>query len=361
MRNRNDRKGVLAIPALALIFLLAFAPAAQASYDPIAGGPTKLVLDKGFLSFLKKHGVKLSATKPAAMKAGKATFPAFGGEFDPTIGKGTIELEGGLKLQAGPKHLPINHLMVKTKRTPLFAKVGGGQLKLASASKISAARQGFDSQFTAQKLKLTAKLAERMNKRLDLKDTFAEGQPLGTLVSKTEPATVTVLPQNRATIVLNSETVAKLNAHFVAVNPIAPAEHSDATFTFPIIVGGAIAPDASTGTLRSGGAMEFLQLGGGQIFWHELWLDLGAKADSAEANVQPSPPYSGKQDRAPLLDFGAATVTSDPSARTITVTGAPLTLQAATAATFNQAFAQGKEAFKAGEPFGTLSFTAQGQ
>jgi len=346
---------------LALFALLALAPQASATYDPIGSGAAKLTLDKAFLSFLKKHKVKLSATKPAKLKAKTATFPASGGEVDPTIGKGTIELEGGLKLVAAKKHLPINHLMVKTKRTPLYAKVGGGQLKIASASKLSFARQGFGSRFTAQKLKLTAKLAERLNKRLDLKDTFSEGQPLGTLISKTDPATATVLAANKATLLLNPETLAKLNALFVSVNPIFPAEHTGSTFSFPIVVGGAIAPNASAGTLRTGGDLELLQLGGGQIFQHEFWLDLGAKSDSAEVNVQPSPPYPGKQGRVGVLDLGAATVSSDPRARTITVSGAPLTLQAATAASFDEAFAAGKEVFKAGEAFGTLSFTAQTQ
>jgi hypothetical protein len=171
----------------------------------------------------------------------------------------------------------------------------------------------------------------------------------------------TVLPQGRATVVLNPETVAKLNALFVAVNPIFPAEHSGPTFTFPIVPGGAIAPDASAGTLRSGGDIEALQLGGGQIFWHEPWLDLGAKATLAEVNVQPSPPYPGKQGQIPILDLGVGAVSSDPKARTITVSNAPLTLQAPTAASFNQAFAAGKEVFRAGEVLGTLSFTAQGQ
>lgn len=67
------------------------------------------------------------------------------------------------------------------------------------------------------------------------------------------------------------------------------------------------------------------------------------------------------QGRIALLELGAAAVSSDPGARTITVSGAPLTLQAQTAATFDEAFAQGKEVFRAGEPLGTLSFVAVGQ
>jgi hypothetical protein len=73
----------------------------------------------------------------------------------------------------------------------------------------------------------------------------------------------------------------KLADLFVSLNPIAP--------------GGALSPDASLGTLRTGGAIELLQQSGGQLFEHELWLDIGARSASSEQEVRPSPPYAGKQ------------------------------------------------------------------
>lgn len=81
----------------------------------------------------------------------------------------------------------------------------------------------------------------------------------------------------------------------------------------------------------------------------------------AEANIQPSPPYAGKLGRVALLDFGIGAVASDPNAGTISLAGAPLGLAASTAAAFNQAFAEGKAVFAAGEAVGSLSFSAQGQ
>jgi hypothetical protein len=356
MRPRCAVAGVLA-----LLVSAALAPAAYAAYDPVGSGTTRLTLDQGFRSFLRAHGVKLTAAAPARLSARTAVFPAAEGEVDPTIGKGTVELEGGLVLRAAGKHLPLDQLMVKAKRTPLLGKLGGGQLKIATASRIAFRREGFGAGFTATKLKLTAKAAIRLNKRLRLGDAFSAGQLLGSLLSKTEPATTTVLSSGKATIVFDSQILAKLDVLHVSVNPIFPAEHVGPTFTFPIVVGGAIAPDGSSGTLRSGGDLEFLQLGGGQVFWHELWLDLGARVDSAEANVQPSPPYPGKLGRVGILDLGPGAVSSEPAARTVTFSGAPLYLQAATASSFNQAFAQSKEVFRAGEALGTVSFTAQGQ
>ncbi len=353
------RAAPLCTGALALLAFLA--PASQAAYDPVGSGTVKLTLDRSFRSFLKQHGVKLSASAPAKLSAKAASFPTSAGEVDPTIGKGTLEPEGGLVIKAGGKHLALDHLMVKTKRTPLLGKLGGGQLKLAKAKRISFKRQGFASAFTATKLTLTAKAATRLNKRLRLKDAFSEGQLIGTLVAKTQPATTTVLPSGKATVLLDPQILAKLDSLHVALNPIFPAEHVGPSFSFPIIAGSEIAPDASAGTLRSGGALEFLQLGGGQVFWRELWLDLAARVESAESEVQPSPPYAGKQGRVGVLDLGGGVVSSDPRARTVALGGAPLSLQAGAAAAFNQAFAQGKAAFAAGEVLGAVSFTAQGQ
>jgi hypothetical protein len=346
---------------LALTALLAAALPAPASYDPLGSGAAKLTLDRGFARFLSHNQLKLSAGAPATRRGRALTLPVSGGKMDPTSARGEVEVEGALFFASAKRRLPLRQLTVKTTHAPLIAKVGGGQLKLATSAVLDSSRLGFGSEFAARKLKLTAKLATRLNKKLRPPEPFGAGQALGTLLTRAQPQLVTVLDSGRATLDFAPAILAKLDSLFVSVNPIFPAEHVGPPFTFPIIVGGAIAPDASSGTLRTGGDVEFLQLGGGQVFWHEQWLDLGAHVDSAEANIQPSPPYPGKQGRTGLLDLALGATASDPSARTITLSGAPLTLQAQTAAAFNQAFAQGKEVFKAGELLGTVSFTAQGQ
>ncbi len=359
MRHRPTCAQVVLLALLALVLVPA---PASASYDPVGSGTTKLTLDKGFLAFLKKDGVTLGANAPARLRAGTLVLPVSGGLLDPTVGKGQIEGPGALVFK-GRKKVPFKDITVKTTHSPLVAKVGGSQLKVADSGRLSFKREGFGTDFSAAKLKLTAKVAERLDKKLRPKLPFVAGQALGTLASKTQPRTIAVLEAGRATVVLDAGFLAKLNALFVSVNPIFPAEHSGPTFTFPIIIGGAIAPDASSGTLRTGGDVELLQLGGGQVFWHEFWLDLGARVDSAEADLQPSPPYAGKAGRIGLFDAntGGSAISSDPGARTIAVAGLPLTLQAQTAATLNQLFAEGKEDFRPGDPLGTLSFTAQGQ
>lgn len=347
--------------ALAALAILALAPAAQATYDPLGSGQSRLTLDKRFTSFLEKNGIELSASAGARRKGATFTLPVTAGNMDPTIGKGEIDTEGTLVFQNERKRVPFRKLVLKTKHTPLIAKVGGSQLKVATSAKLSSRREGFGTVFAAKALKITAKVATRLNKKLRPRIPFEEGQPLGTLSSNAQPRLVTILEQGRAALVFDPAFVTKLDGLFVSLNPIFPAEHNGPTFTFPIIPGGQLAPSGAEGMLRTGGSVELLQLGAGQIFWQELWLDLGAKGDTAEVDVEPTPAFPGKLGRVGVFDLGPTAVSPDTKARTISASSAPLTLQAPTAKTLNEAFAVGKEVFKAGEVVGALSFTAQGQ
>jgi hypothetical protein len=348
----------------ALLCALVLAPGASAAYDPLASGSATLTLEKPFAAYLNANGIELTATAPAKRRGQRLLLPAQSGEWDPTTGKGTIEAEGAVVFQRERKKVPLREIVIKAKRTPLYAKVGGGQLKVASAQRIATAREGFGARLTATKLALSEKVATRLNKKLRPAEPFEAGQVIGTLLTRVQPQTVTVLAQNKATLLPDPAILAKLDQLHVSLNPVSPAELAPGPlFSFPIIAGGQIAPDASLGTLRTGGDLEFLQLGAGQIFWHEQWLELAAKIASAEANIQPSPPYPGKQGRLGVLglDLATATVYSDPGARTVSVSGAALALSAATAAAFNEAFAAGKAVFAAGERLGSVSFVAQGQ
>jgi hypothetical protein len=202
-------------------------------------------------------------------------------------------------------------------------------------------------------LALTEKVATRLNKKLQTKDFFQEGQAIGSLKSQPLPQRVAILPQGQGTLVPDPAILAKFKALFVSLNPISPAELAPGPILkFPIAVGGQIAPDASEGSLRLGGAIELLQLGAGQVFHKEYWLDLGARSASAEVDVEPTPAFPGKLGRIGVFDLGAGVVSSDPKSRAISVSNAPLILQAQTAQTFNEAFAAGKAVFGAGGPLG---------
>lgn len=350
------------LAALLCLTSPSFSSPAGAAYDPVASGTATLTLDKSFATYLRRNGVELTATGPARRKGQKLALPVSGGEWDPTTGKGTLEAEGSLVFQGARGKVPLRDLVLKAKRTPLYAKVGGGQLKVAAAKKVAAARAGFGAKLTATKLALSAKVATRLNKKLRPREPFTANQPIGALTARAQPATVAVLPTGRASLAPTAAFLAKLDSLHVSVNPIAPAELAPGPlFSFPIVAAGQIAPSGTAGTLRTGGELEFLKLGAGQVFWREQWLDLGGRADLAEVDLRPSPPYGGKQGQVGILGIGAGGVSSDPAARTVSVSAAPLTLSAATAQAFNEAFAEGKAAFAAGEALGGVSFVAQGQ
>lgn len=350
----------LAIVLFALVALGQAAPA-TAAYDPIAGGSSELALAPGLLARLRHDGVRLSARAPAQLRGGKVSFPAASGKIDPVAGRGAIDHEGALVFSAGRRRLPMKALQLKTTRarSPLAAKFGGGKLKLAESSRLTTERAGFGFVASVTAIRLSAKVAERLDKKLRLHGTFVAGMPFGRARTVAQPQTAAILPRGRASLELAPGFAAKLQSLFVAVNPVFPAEHPG-PFTFPI-TGRQIAPEGSSGVVRTAGSLELLQLGGGQVFWADPYADLGARLVSAEADLEPSPKFPGKLGRVPLFDAAPGTLASEPRSRTVSISGIALALQGSTAEALNQSFAEGKKVFEAGEAVGSLSFTVQTQ
>jgi hypothetical protein len=362
---RPHRRRALGAAAMLCLWTLSAGPPALASYDPAGSGATRLTFDKSFLAAMKRSGVVITATRPAKLVRGSVSFPVSGGKVDPTTGRGSVDHEGAVVFAAGKRRIPVRDLQLKTTQrgSPLSARVGGSQLKLGAARDLAFGRAGFGARATVSGLALSSKLATRLGKKLRLKSVFREGLPLGRSTTVAQPETIAVLGKNAAALTLDPGLEDKLRSLFVAVNPIFPAEHVGAAFTIPL-TGGAISADGSVGTIQTAGALEFIQLGGGQVFWQDAAFQLANHIASAELNVQPSPPYVGKVEGAPFagLTLPSAPV-ANPGPRTVTVANAVLTLDASTAATFNEVFAKPQDrdaVFAAGETLGAVSFTAQG-
>ena len=346
-----------------LLSLLGAGPARSATGpDPVRDSGTTLTLARSFRQMLRANGVSFAATAPARDLIGPTyILPGSEGTVDPSASRLSIESEGSLVFARGHRKVILRHVSFATAPVPLVAKVGGGQLKIATSTKRRFSRVGFDSTFSAGGLRLTAKVATRLSKKLGLRDVFRKGQVLGSFRAAVEPATVAVSPTGRVALDLNPSFAAKLEANFVSTNPIAPAERQfQGTFWLPFIPAGTIAPDASAGVSRTGGSLEFLLLGSGQVFWHELWFDLGARQVLAEVDVEPTPTYPGKLGQQPILEIDATQVEvlEEPKARTVAVAGLRLLLSATGAAELNQALAGGSPTFRAGEAFGTVDFIA---
>jgi hypothetical protein len=356
---------LLLLTLLAAAALLGAAPTARATYDPVAGGATKLELDASLQRTLRSHGIGLKAVAPATLKHGVVSFPAVSGKFDPTAGRGTVEHEGAILFVSGRRKIPLKALKLRTsqKAAPFLAKVGGGQLKIGTTRSVSVSRRGFDERVQVSTLSLTAKVAVRLGKKLRQPSLFRQGLKLGSAVTSVFPDTVTVLQRGSVSLDLAPGFSQKLQSLFVAVNPVFPAEHVGAGFTFPIF-GGDLSLDASKGKIDALGSIEFIQLAQRQVFWTEPVLDLDAQVLSSALNVQPSPPLRGELESAlvgPTVLTGPAE--PSPSTRAISVRQ-NLTMDAGTADVFNEAFAkpQGIDGvFSPGEAIGTLSFVASAE
>lgn len=378
VRARGTMLSAVATVA-ALAALLVLAPFASAASDPLASGTTTITLNKGLYKKLKKAGTKVLKVSPGKVKNRTITLPVSGGSLDPLNGQGTIEESGGIKFKHGKKTAVVKLLVLDTTTNALKAKVANKNMKLATVGGVSTARNGFGANVSVGKLKLTGKAAKQLNKKLGYtgkqakKAPFKGGKVLGGSASETQPKTVTVLPGGEATLLTNLETVGKFVALKVELEPIAPATEKLAlppSFFFPIS-GGTIAPDGQGGTVQTSGGVKLIQepVPGLELtmMLEAIWVDLSAKTATVEVDIESSNPElvktPGKLGRSSIanLDLSGATIVSDSSAHTVSVSNATATLQGVTAAVLNEVFAAKAEVFKEGDPLGTFSFTAQTQ
>ncbi len=104
-RGRMLSAGIL---VAALFALLAFAPIASATPDPVGSGTTKITLNKNWTKYLKTFGIKVKKIGKAKVNGRQVKLPVReGGKMDPTNGLGHFKLAGGFKLQNGKKKAPL--------------------------------------------------------------------------------------------------------------------------------------------------------------------------------------------------------------------------------------------------------------
>jgi hypothetical protein len=351
--------------ALAVAGLSTAPTAGAAGYDPVASGQTTMRLAPSFVTMLKESGVRLEGKGRVTVRGSAISFPLAGGKLEPVEAKGTIEHAGQLVFRAGDRKLPLKALQLKTTRatSPFAAKLGGGQLKLSTGAKLADERKGFGTDFRTTGMLLSAKAATRLDKKLRLKGAFVAGQRFASATTVVEPATVGLAASGNLELTLDPAFAAKLGSFFVAVNPIFPAEHPGA-FTFPI-GGGVLAPTGASGLAKSTGGIEFIQVGGGQFFLRDPEPEIATGQVLAEYQLVLASQTAGPNQAGPIMGLGAGAFSAEPAARTITASGAQVTLGAAMAQAFDEAFARplGRpdSSFTAGEVLGTVGFTATGE
>lgn len=370
----------LATTIAAMLGLLVFAPAASAASDPLAGGATTIELSQGFLKKAGKRGVKVLGLSPATVNGSTVVLPVAGGGLDPLSGQGSVAHAGEIKFKHGKRTARVGPLVLDTATASLNGTVVGKAVKFASVEGLSYARNGFGVNLAIEKLALTGTAAKLLNaklgfsgkakkpakasaskKRKALRKPFAGKQVLGSAASTTQPLTVAILPTGKAKLVPDSGFVLKLFMAGASVETIAPAEFElgpPPAVTLPIS-GGLLAPNGSAGVLQTLGGQK-ISKGPVTTITNNFWLDLGLKATTAEQDVTGFPGAPGNIGRAPnaLLDLSAASFGADPAARTISVANAVMRMTAEGATSFNTLYGTD---FKAGDPLGSIFFTAQAQ
>jgi hypothetical protein len=333
-RMARGTKLPLAALAAALFALLAFAPYASATADPVESGSATITLNNGFTKYLKTFGIKITKIAPATLKGKKATFPVTGGEVDPTTGGGTVNLGGGLKFKAGKKSAPVKGLVLDTNKKALFAKVAGKKIKLAAVKGYSYARAGFGVSMTVKKLKLTKTAAKKLNKKLG----YAKGKPkpfianklMGSAKAEEQPATVALLPGGNVSFNADQELLLKLKDVETNAAVIAPTtEKGFGNYELPIS-GGNIGPTGAAGQVQTAGGLlltQKLDKGDGSFLETEItlgnmWLDLSAKTVTVEVVAKSNASESlnlGNLGRSSIADLTITKVTTDAAARTVSV------------------------------------------
>jgi hypothetical protein len=243
-------------------------------------------------------------------------------------------------------------------------------------------------------MKLTSKGAKALNKPLGetqgkavaTASAFKKNKSLGKAGTTTVFTTLEVLAEGETTLVpvtTPGSAFVKLAGRGVSaaaggVAPIAPATVNPATLTFSFpIAGGTLNPNLTSGRMNTaggvratktdarGGACDAAHPVGIFIQFEDLINDFASKTVIGTVTI----PGLGTTPGATVsdIDLSGATTTTDPSARTVTVSGAVLRLTAGSANVLSQVFGTGAEGcdpggtgeFGAGDPLGTLEFTAR--
>jgi hypothetical protein len=333
-RMARGTKLPLAVLAAALFALLAFAPFASATPDPVSSGTATVTLNKGWTKYLKTFGIKIQKVGNTKVKGQKVTFKVTGGEMDPTNGLGNLTLGGGLKFKAGKKSATVKGLVLDTGKNVLTGKVSGKKVKLAKLKGLSYSRNGFGVNVGLKSMKLEKAGAKKLNS----KTGYAKGKPkpflagknIGKASSESQPATVAIIAGGNVSFKADQDLLLKLKDVEANASVIAPTtEKGFGDYELPL-TGGSISPTATAGQVQTAGGILLTQklptspttALETEITLGNMWLDLSARTVTVEVVAKSNASESlnlGNLGRSSIADLTITGVTADPAARTVSV------------------------------------------
>jgi hypothetical protein len=376
-QRRASHRGLIAA-VVVLVALLVAASSAQAGQDELKGGSVV---------------IQLQGSRGLKLKPGNLNVPITGGAVDPIDGSGTVKVSAAIKAKRGKgkAKVTITALNLGANGGPGTVSVKVGKKKVAVFGNLTGGtvvRDGWGAKISGIKATIAGKGAQALNRAFSPRKKAGKsagggvkaGQALGTVVSvTTDPLSVEVVP-GTGTMTLHTDLLGafatKLPQHCIlaltGVTPIAPATQSLADFSFPI-TGGSAAPDFSAGELLTGGGQRITKTGGIGTPGACASADppIGSNLDSTNPGMDFAQNFllstaalpNGTVLRAPLanIDFSTGTRSVDPNTKSLTVTGATVSLQQLAAFTLNTVFptesGNASDDFAAGDAIGTVDIT----
>jgi hypothetical protein len=352
--------------------LLALLPAGAAAYPSkggaIAGHSTITIsLDGKLRQALDKAGVEVLPLKPAGLKGKALRFPLKEeGIFEPRFGTGYAFLEGGIRLRARSRSVAVRRLVLNTAKKRLTAVVSGHTITLAATDDVKAHRTDLGIVVKVGALRLTTKGAQLVGGQLGQRDLFKPHKLLGRAVLAGEFSTV---PVTGGTIDFSFDEGFrhKLEALGVSISTTGtanPLGSAPLAYRFPEVKG-EINRTLTHGGIRTGNdGLTFVQPASPQpriVVWTDIGFGFenGFGGEGSDVAVASWRLPDGQRNGAPIgqIEFGESPTfnskTGTFSAGPVSATLSPYAVQP-----LNDAFAEGKAFFSAGEPLGSFSFSA---
>jgi len=175
-----------------LLAALALLPVAGARADTIKDGNVHLRLRGALSRQLEEQGVRLVGLKAAFAGHQAVSLRISRGEIEGKGGSGYLYLEGGFRLQAGKRSVTVRRLLLNTSEGFLTGVVDGTKVKLASLPPQQALIGIFNVEVVLRSLKLTPKAAAAFSHGLGLDGVFKPGRSLGTATARVDFESLTV-------------------------------------------------------------------------------------------------------------------------------------------------------------------------
>lgn len=358
--------------AIALAFiLLALLPAGAAAYPSKGGGiaghsTITISLDGKLRQALDKAGVQVLPLKPGHLDGKALRFPLEEeGIFEPRFGTGYAFLRGGIRLRSGSRAVAVRRLILNTAKKRLTAVVSGHTITLAATDDVKAHRTDLGIVVKVETLRLTAKGAQLIGGELGQRDLFRSHKPLGRGVVAAEFLTVPVTG-GEIDFSFDEGFRHKLEAIGVSISTtgtVNPIGSVPLAYQFPEVKG-EINRTLTHGGIGTGNdGLTFVQPASPQpriVTWTDIGLGFengfgGEGSDVATASWglpdgqrRGAPIGQIEFGESPLFDSRSGTLSAGPVAATLS----PYAVQP-----LNDAFAEGKAFFAAGEPLGSFAFS----